>query len=334
MDNNSTNGHQHESEGHHGPKFLHHHFENPQQQFDSDKLGMWLFLATEILMFGGLFCVYSIYRANHPEVFIYAHQFLDKTLGGINTLVLIASSVTMAWAVRAAQLNQIKLMRILLFLTLLGGCAFMGIKSVEYNHKWKHGLLWGTRYQSEAQREAAHNGHVEETSEHVAGESADIHNADPAMIDAQPDEGPSGLIEGGAPGEDTPPAFSGFESSKILPAPRGPAGLAAGFSDSPQPGDPHKVEIEPRNVQSFFAVYFAMTGLHGLHVLLGMFAISCLLVISYKGKLRIGFGSWTLVSVDSSIGSDYYTPVDLVGLFWHLIDLIWIFLFPLLYLIG
>ena len=82
-----------------------HHFDNAEQQFDSGKLGMWLFLATEVLLFGGLFVAYAVYRANHPEIFVYAHQFLDKTWGGINTLVLICSSLTMAWGVRAAQLS-------------------------------------------------------------------------------------------------------------------------------------------------------------------------------------------------------------------------------------
>ena len=91
-------------------RILAHHFDTPQQQFESGKLGMWLFLATEILLFGGLFCAYAVYRANHPEIFIYAHQFLDKTLGGINTIVLICSSLTMAWAVRAAQLGQRRLL--------------------------------------------------------------------------------------------------------------------------------------------------------------------------------------------------------------------------------
>ena len=85
---------------------LGHHFDTPEQQFESGKLGMWIFLATEILLFGGLFCAYAVYRSNHPEIFVYAHRFLDKTLGGLNTLVLICSSFTMAWAVRAAQLGE------------------------------------------------------------------------------------------------------------------------------------------------------------------------------------------------------------------------------------
>ena len=84
------------------PRFLAHHFDTPDQQFVAGKLGMWIFLVTEILLFGGLFCWYAVYRANHPEIFEYAHRYLDKTLGAINTLILITSSLTMAWGVRCA----------------------------------------------------------------------------------------------------------------------------------------------------------------------------------------------------------------------------------------
>ena len=90
------------------PAHLQHHFDTPLQQFDSAKLGMWLFLATEILLFGGLFVAYAIYRANHPEIFSWAHHLLDTKLGAINTVVLLTSSLTMAWGVRAAQLGQRK----------------------------------------------------------------------------------------------------------------------------------------------------------------------------------------------------------------------------------
>ncbi|HSO22524.1 MAG TPA: hypothetical protein VLT81_06430, partial [Chondromyces sp.] len=85
-----------------------HHFQNADQQYQSAKLGMWLFLATEILFFGGLFCAYAVYRANHPEIFVFGHHFLDKNLGALNTVILICSSFTIAWAVRAAQLRQMK----------------------------------------------------------------------------------------------------------------------------------------------------------------------------------------------------------------------------------
>ena len=97
-----------ESQSHAGQQqFLAHHFRSQRQQFDAGKLGMWIFLLTEILLFGGLFCAYAVYRANHPEIFIYAHQFLDKTLGAINTCVLIASSLTMAWGVRCASAARV-----------------------------------------------------------------------------------------------------------------------------------------------------------------------------------------------------------------------------------
>src|SRR3954465_1359092 len=88
------------------PKFLAHHFDPPLQQFESGKLGVWLFLTTEILLFSGLFCAYSIYRALHPEIFGFAHEYLNKWYGALNTIVLIFSSFTMAWAVRASQLGE------------------------------------------------------------------------------------------------------------------------------------------------------------------------------------------------------------------------------------
>ncbi len=106
------------NEAHGGNKHLQHHFESMEQQYESGKLGMWLFLVTEILLFGGLFCAYAVYRHNNPEVFAYAHQFLDKGLGGFNTIVLIVSSLTMAVAVRAAQLGQQKALVTALSLTL------------------------------------------------------------------------------------------------------------------------------------------------------------------------------------------------------------------------
>src|SRR5690349_11839118 len=105
----------HDTHGSHGdahgdhPKFLAHHFETPQQQFDSGKLGVWLFLTTEVLLFSGLFCAYVVYRAGHPEIFAFAHQYLNKWYGALNTIVLIFSSFTMAWGVRTSQLGQRRL---------------------------------------------------------------------------------------------------------------------------------------------------------------------------------------------------------------------------------
>src|SRR3954466_7467891 len=101
----------------HGNVHLAHHFETPEQQYASAKMGMWVFLATELLMFGGLFCAYAVYRHNHPEVFEYAHTYLDKKWGAINTVVLITSSLTMAWGVRMAQLGRRVGLTICLLLT-------------------------------------------------------------------------------------------------------------------------------------------------------------------------------------------------------------------------
>ena len=255
-----------------------HHFDSAEQQFDSSKLGMWLFIATEILLFGGLFVAYAVYRANHPEIFVYAHQFLDKTLGGVNTLVLICSSLTMAWAVRAVQLGKLRQAALLLLLTLLCACGFLGIKFVEYEHKWKHGLLWGKNYKGE----------------HAA--------AAPALAET--------LV--------IPQAeHDGSASSLIARAAPAPGGLAAPEQSPDEASGRVSFGESPRNVHIFFGIYFAMTGLHGLHVLVGMGLIVWMLIRTRRG----------------AFGPDYYTPVDLVGLYWHLVDLIWIYLFPLLYLI-
>lgn len=232
---------------HDHPAFLAHHFETPRQQFEAGKLGMWIFLVTEVLFFSGLFCAYAVYRANHPEIFVYAHQFLDKTYGAINTGVLIFSSLTMAWAVRAAQLNQRGVLVGCLAFTLLCAAAFMGIKSVEYSHKWHDGLLWAGWY-----------------------------DPNPQHLPVAPHE----------PGE-------------------------------PASATEHGHGEQPRNVGLFFSIYFAMTGLHAIHVLAGMGVITWIMVRAARGAFT----------------PEYYGPVDFTALYWHLVDLIWIFLFPLLYLI-
>ena len=252
-----------------------HHFDTAEQQFESGKLGMWIFLATEILLFGGLFCAYAVYRSNHPEIFVYAHRFLDKTLGAINTAVLICSSFTMALAVRAAQLGRRKTLVRLLAATIALAFCFLGIKGVEYEHKWKEGLLWGRRFHATLEQPAA------------------------AWKPVPQPSAPAGIVA--------------EERSLIPPAAVGPRGLA-------RPGQRMLGEEElgpPKNVQTFFAVYFLMTGLHGVHVIAGMIVLTLMLLRARRGEF----------------GPGYFTPVDLAGLYWHLVDLIWIYLFPLLYLI-
>ena len=126
----------------HDDPFLAHHFGSAKQQFDAGKLGIWLFQITEVLFFSGLFCAYAVYRRLHPEAFANADQYLDVTLGATNTAILIFSSLTMAWAVRAAQLGQTRLLLGLLTVTLSCASLFLGVKAVEYSHKWDEGVLW------------------------------------------------------------------------------------------------------------------------------------------------------------------------------------------------
>jgi cytochrome c oxidase subunit 3 len=302
------------------PAHLAHHFETTEQQFESGKLGMWLFLATELLMFGGLFCAYAIYRGNHPEIFLYAHRFLDVKWGAINTVVLLTSSLTMAWGVRAAQLGQRGLLVLMLLLTLAGACGFMAIKYVEYAHKISHGLMWGTNYRSQ---ESGHDGHgaeaVHAEATHAeAPATADTHEATGTQAPAADSHAAAApttpAVVPGAEGA----ALDAWSSrspevSTINPAAAAPVGLAPHGT-----GDAHQHDApEPKNAQIFFGIYFAMTGLHGIHVLGGMIVITWLLVGAVRGVY----------------GPEYFTPVDLVGLYWHIVDLIWIFLFPLLYLV-
>ena len=127
-------------------RFLAPHYASMGAQLDASKLGMWLFLASEVLFFGGLFTAYAVYRANHPELFRYAHHFLDWRLGATNTLVLIGSSLSAAWAVRCAQLGQRRGLRATLLVTLLLAATFMVVKYFEYSHKLHHGVFWGAAF--------------------------------------------------------------------------------------------------------------------------------------------------------------------------------------------
>lgn len=202
------------------------HFGGPEQQVESAKIGMWLFLATEVLLFGGLFVAYATYIYLHPDLFKEAHKFLDVTLGALNTVVLLFSSLTVVLAIHAAQKNNKKFIIINLVITIICAFAFLVVKYFEYSHKIHAGLL---------------------------------------------------------PGE--------FFVNGALP--------------------------NPDQTHIFFGIYFLMTGLHGIHVLIGITVLVWLLLRTIKGDF----------------GSQYYLPLELGGLYWHLVDVIWIFLFPLLYLI-
>ena len=317
--------------GYAGKPRLAMHFATQEQQYQSGKLGIWLFLVTEILLFGGLFCTYAVYRANHPEIFVYAHVFLDKTLGGVNTIILLLSSLTMAAAVRAAQLGRQKQLVALLFATLICAFGFLIVKTAEYEHKWKHGLLWGKHFQYESLQHGEQEGGGALSAEHettgaaaatVTGMEAESHTGNASA--------PSSEVEAEAAAAGTPATSTDIgvgtsaaaaEVSLLPPAADGPPGLAVipaeiNAAHGAPAGHLPAGDI-PHNVHIFFGIYFVMTGLHALHVIAGMVVITWLLFRARRGEF----------------GRHYFSPVDFGGLYWHLVDVIWIFLFPLLYLI-
>jgi cytochrome c oxidase subunit 3 len=212
--------------GHEHPPALAHHFDNLAQQAEASTLGMWVFLVTEVLFFGGLFLVYLVYRSTYPDAFIAGSHELDVMLGTINTAVLITSSLTMALAVHGAQTGHRRTVLILLVATMALGAVFLGIKSVEYYHK--------------------------------------------------------------------------FEEHHI-------------------PGPSFVFEKEYRqHAQLFFSLYFIMTGLHAVHMIIGLGIMTWMLWWTWRGVIT----------------AEYYPPIEISGLYWHFVDIVWIFLYPLLYLLG
>ena len=289
----------HEAEEHDDPVHLAnpelaHHFDTPQHQFDAGKLGIWLFLVTEVLFFAGLFCAYAIYRAQHPEIFNYAHYFLDTKLGAVNTIVLLFSSLTAAWAVRAAQLGQRRRLSALLAATIACAGIFLAVKYVEYSHKAHAGLLWGKNFAP-----------TQEVWEVPA-----FRTKHPAAARL------AGRLAAASTLKDDGAAFRRLVSQHAHdePAmkPLVDAGIVGGGAtvEGKEFGRPKRAPI-------FFGIYFFMTGLHGVHVIAGILVFSWLLKRSFSGVF----------------GANYFGPVDFSALYWHLVDLIWIYLFPLLYLI-
>jgi cytochrome c oxidase subunit 3 len=152
--------------------FLAHHFDSPKHQFESGKLGIWLFLVTEVLFFGGLFCAYAVYRSLHPEIFVYAHYYLDTFWGALNTCVLIVSSLTAAWAVRNAQLGEQKKLVINIIVTIVLACCFLCVKYVEYAHKFHEHALPGRHFNPKHEAwelESYKKAHGEHGGGHEAG---------------------------------------------------------------------------------------------------------------------------------------------------------------------
>jgi cytochrome c oxidase subunit 3 len=209
------------------PAGLRHHFDDTEQQFESSTLGMWVFLLTEVMFFGGMFGGYTVYRNLYPDAFASSSKFMNLGIGAFNTGVLICSSLTMVLAVRGAQLGSKKTLILFLVLTLFLGCVFLGLKVVEYHEKW--------------------------VDHHIPG-----------------------------------PGFR-YEEAQYF----------------------HQAQI-------LFFLYFAMTGMHAMHMIVGAGLLTTLIVMASRNRFS---AAW-------------YTPVEMIGLYWHFVDIVWIFLFPLLYLIG
>jgi cytochrome c oxidase subunit III len=205
-----------------------HQFDDLRQQHDASEVGMWLFLCTEVLFFGGLFLAYAVYRLQDESTFAAASRKLDLTMGTINTVVLLCSSLSMALAVDAARLGKSSRLILLLSVTIVFGTIFLGIKGSEYYQKYEHHLM---------------------------------------------------------------PIF----------------------------GLPFEWEgTSPGHAKLFFHLYFLMTGVHALHMIIGIGLLLVLTILAIRGGLQ----------------KDFSAPVHCVGLYWHFVDIVWVFLFPLLYLIG
>jgi cytochrome c oxidase subunit 3 len=203
-----------------------HQFDDAHQQREAAILGMWVFLITEVMMFGALFAGYAVHRHAYPESFAIGSRHLNLLLGSINTVVLLTSSLLMSLGMRAVRLDQRKALLGCLTATMLLGVVFLGIKGLEYSHKIHEHLVPGAQFVFEG---AMH-----------------------------------------------------------------------------------------RQMYVFFSFYFVMTGLHALHLIIGIGMLGTLVVLARQGRFS----------------SRYYAPVELGGLYWHFVDIVWIFLFPLLYLIG
>ncbi len=294
-----------DAHGHHPQQA--HHFDTMMQQVATGKQGMWVFLATEILMFSGLFCAYAIWRANHYEQFDVGHLYLDTFWGAFNTLLLISSSFTMAWAVRTAQLNKHTATVILLWLTFMGGVGFMVVKYFEYSHKHHMGVFvgnlgkWEHFKEVSARKEPAPAATPEAKpvasapeGEHGTHEESEAAASSAGLITADAEEG-HGKHGAGAHHIDHEVLHAAWDSEKLTPEEAG----------------------RRLSARTFFSIYFVMTGLHGIHVVVGMGLIAWIAIRAQRREFD----------------SVYNAPVDLVGLYWHLVDLVWIFLFPLLYLI-
>jgi len=243
-----------------------HHFDDMEQQREASTFGMWVFLLTEIMMFGGLFTAYLIYRIKFYPAFVAGSTSISVSWGFANTLVLLGSSFTMAMAVWAAQKGNRKWQMRWLIFTMILGSAFLGVKAKEYYDKFNECHIPG----------------------HIIGKGFNA--------------------TGGA----------GCETGNIAEEIRDRARKSQAKGYHIEIPSEVAADQTARQTEIFFSFYFAMTGLHAFHMIVGVALLSWLLLRARRGEFA----------------PEYYTPMELGGLYWHFVDIVWIFLFPLLYLIS
>ena len=287
---------------------LQHQFEDMKQQEESVSLGMWMFLAQEIMFFGGLFTVYLVFRSRFPIAFATGSNHLDVVMGFVNTLVLIVSSLTMALTVYYAQKNNRMMQVVMIILTMIFGATFLGVKVVEYTDKYNHGLIPVAGWNRKAKAPAAEH---QETARLPVETVASAAEAAPGGHEEHVYNNPRGDFQWNF-GHELLDEITKEEQTKghhIL-------------TDSERVGYFSNGVFQPQmfqeKIRSFYWIYFAMTGLHALHMIIGLMLMTWLLIKAWQGTFN----------------ADYYSPVEMSGLYWHFVDIVWIFLFPLLYLLG
>ncbi|MCU1308018.1 MAG: cytochrome c oxidase subunit [Acidobacteriaceae bacterium] len=280
------------------PRHL-HHFDTMDQQKDASGLGMWVFLIQEVMFFGGLFCAYLVYRNRFFEAFGTASATLRIDLGTINTVVLIGSSLTMALAVNAAQRGLRKRLMGFIVATMILGSIFLGVKAIEYAEKFEKREVPGQNFCFEPQGSPC-AGVSEQKEDTLAMLKRWASGGFERVPETSSEQQAAQVAE--APGETNPtPEGQSADNAGVTPVPQG-SERQRSF-----PG-----------AEIYFSLYFAMTGMHALHMIIGMGLMIWLLYNAHKGMYSAA----------------YYTPIENFGLYWHFVDIVWIYLFPLLYLIN
>ena len=317
-----ANSDTHEEHYHHPG--LQHHFEDMGQQQESDSIGMWMFLVQEIMFFGGLFTVYLVFRSRYPMAFAAGSNHLDMPWGAANTVVLIVSSLTMALAVRYAQLGKRNLQVILIAVTMILGTVFLVVKAIEYTAKYHEGIVpvsglnmrTGSRDSNNTQQDSSRTisknpEEQEKSSLPIPGQGLESKGEKQVTENGERKEYKN--VRGDFIWEDISLAQKAQAENFLTDAEK------IGYFKN---GDFKSGEIDPERfrdkVRIFFWIYFAMTGLHALHMIIGLGLMAWLLYKAWRGTYT----------------SEYYAPVEMAGLYWHFVDIVWIFLFPLLYLLG